>query len=216
MLTPFEQMIADAIGSEPAEHTRRVIAGVSASEEWRDLLFLTPSLASGTLATQLAARAVAISKALKLAESTDRPVTPQDKPIHERFDMSADEFRKLPPHKRRELREEAAKHDVREEAGSDLTALKAKQAAGKLSLTEKLTLSRLENPAPTKAQRRDPSWIAAQQTHASVETLERLKRGHDSIWPSGNYPQVLRDHHRAESERLSALIAEKKSALETA
>jgi hypothetical protein len=212
MLTPFEQMIADAIGSEPTEHTQRVIAGVSADPAWRDLTFLTPALASGTLATQLAARAVAISNALKTAETRQAPATPQERPIHERFEMSAEEFRKLPPHKKRELREEAAKHDAREEAGPDVAALKVKQAAGTLSLVEKLTLARLENPGPTRAQRKDPLWVQSQQTHASVETLERLKRGHDQIWPSGNYPEVLRSHHKAESERLAALIEAKKQA----
>lgn len=219
----FAEMIAAAVRSaDPnadAEHIARVVDGVSADDAWKDLTWLTPALASGVLQTQLNARAVAISNALKLAEQQN-PAKAHAKSaspaaIAERFEMSIEQFRALPPAKRRELAEAAANAE-REPRDSDVENLKAKQAAGKLSLTEKLTLARLENPGPTRAQRRDPKWIQSQQTHASVETLERLKRGHDQIWPSGNYPQVLRDHHKAESERLSALIAEKKAALETA
>ena len=219
----FAEMIAAAVRSaDPnadAEHISRVVAGVSADDAWKDLTWLSQPIASGVLQTQLNARAVTISNALKLAEQQvpakahAKSASPAD--VAQRFEMSIEQFRALPPAKRRELTEAAANAE-REPRDSDIDNLKAKREAGTLSLVEKLTLSRLENPAPTKAQRRDPKWIQSQQTHASVETLERLKRGHDQIWPSGNYPQVLRDHHKAESERLAALITEKKAALETA
>lgn len=215
MLTPFELMIANAVrkaepGADDAQ-VARVIAGVCADPDWRDLTFLTPQLAEGMYATQLAARAVAINAALKKAASrieTPEPATP----IHARFDMTTEEFRALPPQKKRELREAAAKHDEREaEAGEEVAALKAKLAAGTITPTEKLTLGHLT--APTKAEKRTPNWQQAQEAIASLPSLRSLIRGHEQVYgATSSYPKSLRDHHEAEANRLRTIIREREAA----
>lgn len=213
----FAEMIAEAVrASDPNAddaHVARVVAGVSADPAWKDLTWLTPSLASGVLQTQLNARAVAISKALKIAETAEQaPVSAAAKPVHERYDMTAQEFRALPPHKKRELAEAAASHDAKEARASDnITALKAKAEAGTITPTERLTLAHL-TPGPTKAQRRDPMWRRAQEETASVAELQKLIRGHEQIYASGAYPEVLRADHRAQADRLRNIIKQREEA----
>ena len=211
----FALMISEAVRSADPNaddaHVSRVVAGVSADPAWRDLTFLTRDLAAGTLATQLAARAVTISKALQRAESMDAP-SAQPQSVASRYEMTDQEFRALPPAKKRELREAAEKHDAREEqAGADVAGLQAKLAAGTITPTEKLTLAHL-TPGPTKAQRRDPAWKRAQEESASLETLRRNKYGHDVEAASGARPPTYREMHRQHSERIAAIIKKREDA----
>lgn len=221
MLTPFDQMISEAVlADDPnadAEHITRTIAGITSDPSWRDLQFLTPALASGSLAVALAARAVAISTALKSAAATPASTTPSAmdaKTLAARLGMSEIEFSRLPPAKRRELHEAFAERETqKQKVDADIAGLKAKAEAGTISPTERLTLARLtEEPTPTKAQRRDPRFIAAQESRASLKTLRETKRGHDLTAASGSYPPQYRQMHAAHSERIGKIIAEREAA----
>lgn len=215
----FALMISEAVRAANPNaddaHVARVVAGVSADPAWRDLTWLTRELASGVLETQLKARAVAISNALKNVEAAE-PATAEREPadIAARFDLTPEEWKRTPPAKRLELiaaAEEKAKGDAAE--ATQLAALRARAAEGKLSPAEKLHLARLDTPtAATKAQRRDPAWKRAQEESASLETLRKIKHGHDLEAASGAYPPTYREMHRQHSARIGKIIEEREAA----
>jgi hypothetical protein len=221
MHNEFALMVREAVlAADPQaddQHVNRVVAGVAAHAEWKDLTWLSRDLASGSLASSLAARAQVISTALKNVE-TNTPVTAaantdEAQAIRAAFDLSDDAWRKLPPEDKLRLRAGLAdKQAEKAAAKSNVEALKAKAEAGTLTPTEKLTLARLTEEPVTKAKRRDPVFIRSQQERASTTELLKLIRGHEQIYASGNYPQVMRDDHKKHADRLRAIIATRENA----
>lgn len=213
----FRQMIADAVlASDPhadPQHINRVTAGIAADSDWAPLTWMSREIASGHYATALAERAASLSSALKkiVAPSATAPTT-DAKTLAAKLGMTEIEFGRLPPAKRRELHDAFAEREGQQQkVEADVAGLQAKAAAGTILPTERLTLARLTEEAPTKQQRRDPRFIQAQQERMSVPELEKLIRGHEQVYGSGQYPQVMRDEHRKHADRLRAIIKERES-----
>lgn len=213
----FRTMIIDAVKARDPQaddqHVKRVVAGIAAHGEWKDLTWLSRDLASGTLATQLAARAVAISAALKQAESGTPTITAANtdeaQAIRAAFDLTPEQWRATPPETKLRLRAGLAEKQAEKKAAAANTeALKAKIDAGAATPAQKLEYARLTQPeAPTKAMRRDPVFIRSQQERASTAELLKMIRGHEQVYGSAAYPEVLRADHRKHADRLRAIIA---------
>lgn len=220
-MSEFNEMIRDAVlASDPnasAEHIARTVAGVAAHADWRDLTWLSRDLASGSLAAGLAARATAISAALKQAESSTPAIAPTNtdeaQAIRAAFDLTPEQWRATPPETKLRLRAGLAEKQAEKKAATaNAEGLKAKIDAKTATPAKKLEYARLTQPeAPTKAMRRDPVFIRSQQERASTAELEKMIRGHEQIYASGQYPQVMRDDHRRHADRLRAIIAEREA-----
>ena len=215
----FKQMIRDAVlASDPhadAAHIDRVVAGIVAHDDWRDLTWLSRDLASGMYANALAERAVSLSSALKKVVAPNTAPTTDAKTLAAKFGMTEIEFGRLPPAKRRELHDAFAEREAQQQkADADVAGLKAKADAGTIKPEERLLLARLTEQAPTKQQRRDPVFIRSQQERASTEELQKLIRAHEQVYGSGQYPQVMRDDHRRHADRLRAIIKEREAVRE--
>lgn len=130
------------------------------------------------------------------------------------FDLDAAAWRAMPPSDKLRLRSELAGKvaaDAAEKNATDLLAEKVQ--SGKATPSEKLEFARRTGATgPTRAQKRDPMWRRAQEETASVEQLRNLVRGHEQIYCSAAYPEVLRADHRAQAERLRNIIKQREEA----
>lgn len=209
----FTAAVARAFAAAGVSADNQAIADFAADLEGREYFAFSAKHGSPTL---IEMDAEAILAAVRLAHTKatpreDAPLKSQTQTVAERFEMSPEEWKRLPPERKLAL---AAEAERKSNGGDDLStaAIRQRVADGKGSLQDKLALARIDSPSPTKEERRSPAWRLAQERQCTIRTLEVTLQGHRNLSVQGSVPQVKRDFHAAEAQRIAGIIEQKRAA----